>query len=176
MAIAAATPLLPSKPLPRTFLPVTPPEPFHQVLVKSFKTNKNKALTFTLPQSRGVSRHPPLVTHEATGRSGAEEAPALGAGVCVGHVHRRPRHLGLATQEATLHDLLTHVENIVHLVRLVTLVVMMATVIIVLLMASIASVMMMMLLTSCQTLDTTEESRARRPCGSQGTLLEVRVS
>ena len=126
----------------------------------------NIALTFTLPKSRSVSRHPPLVAHEAAGRRGAEDASALRAGVGVGHVHRRPRHLGLATQEAALHHLLTHVEDIVHLVRLVTLVVMMAAVIIILLMASIASVIMMMLLASRQTLDTTEERRARCPCGS----------
>ena len=123
-----------------------------------------------------MCRHPPLVAQEATGRRGAEEAPGLGAGVGVGHVHRRPSHLGLATQEAALHHLLTHVEDIVHLVRLVTLVVMMASVIIVLLMGVASVVASAMLLASRKTLDSTEERRARCTRGSQWPSLHAGVA
>ena len=179
MAMAAATPLLPSKPLPSTLLPVTPPEPGHHIKFLRIQNSGSKSLlTFAPPEARGVCRHPPLMAQEAAGRRSAEEAPGLGAGVSVGHVHRRPGHLSLATQESALHHLLTHVEDIVHLVRLVTLVVMMASVIIVLLMrmASIASAIMGMLLASCQTLDATEERRARCTCGSQCPSLHAGVA
>ena len=112
-------------------------------------------LTFTSAQPRGVCRHPPLVAHEAAGRRGAEEAAALGAGVGVGHVHRRPRHLRLAPQEAALHGLLTRVEDPVQLVGLVTSIVMASVTVILL----ITSAILTMLLAPRQALDTTEESR-----------------
>ena len=123
-----------------------------------------------------MCRHPPLVAQEAAGRRGAQEAPGLGAGVGVGHVHRRPGHLGLATQEAALHHLLTHVEDIVHLVRLVTLVMMVASVIIVLLMGVASIVASAMLLTSREALDSTEERRARCTRGSQCPSLHAGVA
>ena len=64
--------------------------------------------------------HPPLVAHEPAGGGGAEEAARLAAGVGVGHVQRRARHLRLAAEQPGLRDLLSHVEHLAQ-VSLVTL-------------------------------------------------------
>ena len=64
--------------------------------------------------------HSPLVAHEPAGGGGAEEAARLAAGVGVGHVKRRARHLRLAAEQPGLRDLLSHVEHLAQL-SLVTL-------------------------------------------------------
>merc|ERR1719195_372280 len=71
-------------------------------------------------EARGVCGHSPLVAHEPAGGGGAEEAARLAAGVSVGHVQRRARHLRLAAEQPGLRDLLSHVEHLAQL-SLVTL-------------------------------------------------------
>ena len=61
-----------------------------------------------------MSCHPALVSHQSTGGRGAQEAATLAGGVSVGHVHGGRSYLGLPSQQSSLSDLLTKLEDVSH--------------------------------------------------------------
>ena len=109
--------------------------------------------------------HPPLVAHEPAGGGGAEEAARLAAGVGVGHVHRRARHLRLAAEQPGLRDLLSHVEHLAQ-VSLVTLRASLVTVVVTVIVAIVLPTAVLLFPCSCQTLHPREQRgpRGARSC------------
>ena len=113
--------------------------------------------------------HPPLVAHEPAGGGGAEEAARLAAGVGVGHVQRRARHLRLAAEQPGLRDLLSHVEHLaqVSLVTLLaSLVAVVVTVIVAIVVAIVLPTAVLLFPGSSQTLHPREQRgpRGARSC------------
>ena len=109
--------------------------------------------------------HPPLVAHEPAGGGGAEEAARLAAGVGVGHVQRRARHLRLAAEQPGLRDLLPHVEHLAQ-VSLVTLRASLVAVVVTVIVAIVLPTAVLLFPGSSQTLHPREQRgpRGARSC------------
>ena len=61
-----------------------------------------------------MSCHSPLVSHESTGGRRTQEAATLAGGVSAGHMHGSRSYLSLPSQQPSLSDLLTKLEDIAH--------------------------------------------------------------
>ena len=61
-----------------------------------------------------MSCHPALVSHQSTGGRGAQEAATLAGGVSAGHMHGSRSYLSLPSQQPSLSDLLTKLEDVTH--------------------------------------------------------------
>ena len=109
--------------------------------------------------------HPPLVAHEPAGGGGAEEAARLAAGVGVGHVQRRARHLRLAAEQPGLRDLLPHVKHLAQ-VSLVTLLASLVAVVVTAIVAIVLPTAVLLFPGSSQTLHPREQRgpRGARSC------------